>query len=90
MISDISPVCFWQKDFYQEEHIDDSGGPNLFSLREAIDNFKTFGAPEVRFVNFVRSPQKDEIKEWSAVAAKTGVNSAVHLQSRIPFSFRHR
>ncbi|MEN5433442.1 CPCC family cysteine-rich protein [Sphingobacterium faecium] len=63
VISDICPVCFWQKDFYQEEHIDDSGGPNLVSLREARENFKSFGAIEGRFVNLVRPPKKDEIKE---------------------------
>ncbi len=40
VISDICPVCFWQKDFYQEAHIDDNGGPNLVSLREAKGNFK--------------------------------------------------
>lgn len=43
LISDISPVCFWQKDFYQKEYIDNSGGPNLVSLRETRENFKFFG-----------------------------------------------
>lgn len=62
-ISDICPVCYWQKDFYQEEHIDDSGGPNLVSLRDAKENFKFFGASEKRFINLVRPPEKDEMKE---------------------------
>jgi hypothetical protein len=60
VISDICPVCFWQKDFYQEEHIDDSGGPNLVSLQEAKENFKKFGAIEERFKEFVRHPLEEE------------------------------
>lgn len=61
VISDICPVCFWQKDFYQEEHIDDNGGPNLVSLREARENFKSFYAIETQFINLVRQPRQDEI-----------------------------
>jgi hypothetical protein len=61
IISDICPVCFWQKDFYQEEQIDDRGGPNLVSLQEARENFKSLGASELRFINLVRPPQRDEI-----------------------------
>lgn len=63
VISDICPVCFWQTDFYQEKHIDDSGGPNLISLLQARENFKSFGAVEVRFINLVRPPEKDEIEQ---------------------------
>ncbi|WP_306565798.1 CPCC family cysteine-rich protein [Flavobacterium lindanitolerans] len=62
VISDICPICFWQTDSYQEEHIDDSGGPNLISLRQARENFKSFEAVEVRFINLVRPPEKDEIE----------------------------
>lgn len=54
---DICPVCYWQKDFFQEENIDDNGGPNLISLREAQKNFKLFGASEKRFINLVRKPK---------------------------------
>ena len=53
-ISEICPVCFWQKDFYQEEYFDDDGGPNLVSLRKAKENFKSFGACEERFKEYVR------------------------------------
>ncbi|MBB6239060.1 hypothetical protein HDC90_003707 [Pedobacter sp. AK013] len=62
-ISMICPVCFWQKDFYQEEHIDDDGGPNSVSLRESKVNFKSFGAKERRVLDFVRPPKEDEIVE---------------------------
>ena len=61
-ISTICPVCFWHKDFYQEEHIDDDGGPNSISLRGAKVNFKSFGAKERRVLDFVRLPEEDEIE----------------------------
>ncbi len=60
IISDICPVCNWQKDFYQEEHIDDTAGPNLVSLKEARENFKSFGATEERFKEYVRLPLEGE------------------------------
>ncbi|CAH0168475.1 MULTISPECIES: CPCC family cysteine-rich protein [unclassified Pedobacter] len=61
-ISTICPVCFWHKDFYQEEHIDDDGGPNSISLRGAKVNFKSFGVIEREFLDFVRPPKEDEIE----------------------------
>jgi len=60
VISDICPVCFWQRDFYQEENINDSGGPNLVSLKKAKENFKEFGAIELRFKEYVRAPLAEE------------------------------
>lgn len=62
-IKETCPVCFWEEDFYQAEHIDDNGGPNLVSLREAKENFQKFGAIEERFKSFVRPPLKEEIDE---------------------------
>jgi len=62
-IKETCPVCYWEEDFYQAEHVDDNGGPNLVSLRQAKDNYKSFGAIEERFVNLVRPPEKDEIKQ---------------------------
>lgn len=61
IISDICPVCFWQKDIFQEEKIDDSGGPNLVSLRQSRENFQKFGAIEQRFLNQVRKPNINEM-----------------------------
>ena len=65
VISDICPVCFWQKDFYQEEHTDDSGGPNLVSLREARENFKSFGAIEKRFTGGITNSNTDAAKTFN-------------------------
>lgn len=59
-ISTICPVCFWQKDLYQEKYMDDDGGPNSVSLREAIKNYKNIGAIEYQFVKQVRLPRTDE------------------------------
>jgi hypothetical protein len=59
-IKETCPVCFWEEDFYQEEHIDDNGGPNLVSLRKAKENFKLFGAIEERFKEYVRLPLEEE------------------------------
>jgi len=59
-IKETCPVCFWEEDFFQEERIDDNGGPNLVSLREAKENFRKYGAIEIRFKEFVRPPTDAE------------------------------
>jgi len=60
-IFEICPVCFWQQDSVQEGDVDDDGGPNNVSLREAINNFRAYGASEERFISFVREPYPYEI-----------------------------
>jgi len=60
-IKETCPVCFWEEDFYQEKNIDDSGGPNLVSLRDAKRNFEKFGAIEEKFIRQVRRPEGDEM-----------------------------
>ncbi|TAF34698.1 MAG: hydrolase [Cytophagales bacterium] len=62
-IKETCPVCFWEEDFYQEEQIDDNGGPNLVSLRQSRENFLKFGAIEERFINDVRKPNNNEMKK---------------------------
>ncbi len=59
---DICPVCFWQKDDYQERHIEDDAGPNYLSLNRAIINYKTCGAIEKQFEKSVRPPRLDELQ----------------------------
>ena len=59
-LSTICPVCFWQRDEYQEEHQNDSGGPNLVALIEAKKNYKAFGSCEEKFKDLVRSPLASE------------------------------
>jgi hypothetical protein len=59
-IKETCPVCFWEEDFFQEKYIEDNGGPNLVSLREAKENYKNIGAIEERFKQYVRPPLKEE------------------------------
>lgn len=57
---DICPVCYWQKDFYQEKNIEDNGGPNLVSLKEARENFKKNKVSDLQYKSLVRSPLDNE------------------------------
>lgn len=57
---EICPVCYWQKDIFQEENINDDGGPNSVSLRKARENFEQFGAVEKSFLSNVRPPTSQE------------------------------
>lgn len=52
----ICPVCYWEDDIVQLEDPDFSGGANEVSLNKAKDNFKEFGASELRFKSKVRKP----------------------------------
>lgn len=61
-MADVCPVCFWQKDVYQEENIDDDGGPNNISFREAAKKYKSFGVIDEQFRSYVRQPRNHEIR----------------------------
>lgn len=50
----ICPVCYWEDDIVQLEDPDFSGGANEVSLNKAKENFKKFGASELRFISKVR------------------------------------
>ena len=62
-IKETCPVCFWEEDFYQEEHIDDDGGPNTVSLRESRENYNKNGVIDSKFKEHVRTPLKEELKD---------------------------
>ncbi len=56
-------VCWWEDD-RQDEHDAEKirGGPNeTLSLRQARDNFRSFGAIEKHFVGRFREPLPDEL-----------------------------
>jgi Cysteine-rich CPCC len=61
-MSDIYPVCYWQKDFYQEERIDDDGGPNTTSLRESREHYKKYGVIDLKLKEYVRLPLEEELQ----------------------------
>jgi hypothetical protein len=59
-IKQTCPVCYWEEDSYQESQLDDNGGPNTISLREAKENFKQIGASHHDYSSFVRDPLENE------------------------------
>ena len=58
---DICPVCFWEDDWKQFDDEELEGGANSVSLRQARENYKTFGCCEERFKGNVRKPTDEEI-----------------------------
>lgn len=60
---DICPVCFWQKDVFQEFNHDDNDAPNSISLKNARINYSKFGAISGEFTTLVRKPTNDEIED---------------------------
>jgi hypothetical protein len=50
---EICPVCNWEDCHLQRDDPDYDGGPNGISLREAQQNFLTYGPPPRRFKNGV-------------------------------------
>ncbi len=66
---DICPVCYWEDDPVQSNNPDYAGGANIVSLREAQQNFITYGYCEERVKGHVRKPTSDEPKdpEWKSV-----------------------
>jgi hypothetical protein len=59
-IKETCPVCGWEEDCFQEEHVDDSAGPNHVCLRDAKVNFRQIEASDIDSKNFVRMPKDDE------------------------------
>lgn len=58
---DICPICFWQKDSFQEKHNFDNGGPNMVCLLDAQENYKKYAVSEERFKEYVRRPTDAEL-----------------------------
>ncbi|WP_060873755.1 CPCC family cysteine-rich protein [Myroides odoratus] len=53
-------VCYWEDDGIQFEDPSYEGGANRVSLIQAKENFKSFGASEREFLQYVRPPLKEE------------------------------
>ncbi len=66
---EICPICFWEDDIVQLRFPSLAGGANEPSLIQAQQNFIEYGAMEKRFIDKVRKPEKDEIKDpkWRIV-----------------------
>ena len=59
----ICPVCFWEDDNVQLKDPNYKGGANHVSLKEAQNNFITFGACEKIMVKNVRPANTSEPKD---------------------------
>lgn len=60
---EICKICFWEDDGVQFRDPDYEGGANEVSLRQGQVNFIKFGACEERFIEFVRNPTINDIKD---------------------------
>jgi len=68
----ICRICFWHDDYVQGKDVDDWGGANDLSLRDSQKNFIKFGAIEEKFINNVRKPNKNDVRDpnWKALGEK--------------------
>jgi len=58
---EICPVCFWEDDGQDDLDADEISGSNgSLSLTAARENFRQYGACELRFVRSVRPPTEEE------------------------------
>lgn len=62
-------VCYWEDDRVQGEDPDAEEGANVVSLTRARENFRTFGAAELQWVDRVRPPRPDEIPPGDKAAS---------------------
>lgn len=60
---DICTICFWEDDNVQLNNPDYAGGANQASLNQARENFREFGACELRCKEYVRKPTMEEVFE---------------------------
>ncbi|MEB8337445.1 CPCC family cysteine-rich protein [Streptomyces endophyticus] len=59
---EICDVCFWEDDGQDQHDVDTvRGGPNgSLSLRQAQENYRTFGACDRRSLGSIRGPRPNE------------------------------
>jgi len=56
----VCEVCCWEDDPVQGKDPDREGEANVVSLNRARENFRTFGAAELQWVDKAREPRPDE------------------------------
>lgn len=57
----LCPVCFWEDDAQQYEHLDQVAGANSVSLRQARENFRAHQASSPASTGSVRAPEPYEL-----------------------------
>ena len=60
---EVCPVCYWMDDPLQFSDPNYVRPTNQLSLNEARSNFRSFGAIDKRYIDFVRKPLDHEINE---------------------------
>jgi len=65
----ICPICFWEDNGQALGWEDNWGGSNQVTLRQAQRNFIEFGACEQKWVNDVRPPTTDDLRDlnWQTI-----------------------
>lgn len=59
----ICPVCFWENDPFITSDSEYSGANHGITLKEAKQNFLSFGACEKEMVQHVRPPKACEVEQ---------------------------
>ncbi len=58
-------ICGWEYNAYQNQHVDDACGPNFVPLRQAQKNYRAFGAISPDYMNVVRPPRPQDVRDQS-------------------------
>lgn len=61
--AEICPICGWQNDLIDLQEMYQPMGPNKVSLEVAQRSFATIGAVEQRFVDKVRKPNEEDVRD---------------------------
>lgn len=59
-IAAICPVCFWENDVFLTQDDEPSDENNGLTLCQARENYRTYGAVQLRLVRYVRPPKPEE------------------------------
>ena len=59
----ICEICDWEDDNVQYDDPDYEGGANELSLRQAQENFLSFGAKNKSHIEHVRKPEKSDERD---------------------------
>lgn len=57
----ICPVCYWQDDYVQNKDPEFEGGANNENLNQARENYRQYGACNIKYLDKVRPPKEDEL-----------------------------
>ncbi len=60
---EICPVCYWENNSIQNNDETSESGANRYSLAEARENYRLFGASDEHLLPYVRKPKGEEIED---------------------------